>query len=127
MDTIQIDTNAEVSVATKIEAVDTYTAKEVETKTIITETVIDLESLAKDIEATTQEIANTQAYKIEEVANRNSDIARFSQIQDDKIALLQTKLTQLQSKVTELKSKGIQEKPEPVIPIPAEELPVDVI
>jgi len=127
METIQPNTNADITVATAIEVVDTHTAKEIKTETIVTETIIDLESIAKDIEATQSAIAGLEAYKTEEIASRNADIARFTQLQDEKIAELQATLTSLQAKVVELKSKGIQEKPEPVIPIPAEELPVNPV
>jgi len=116
-----------VQVDTKIEVVDSYTAKEVKTKTIITETIIDLESIAKDIQTIEAEISGLNNYKLSEIAGRNADIARFSQIQDEKIAELQVKLTSLQAKAVSLRSKGIQEKPEPVIPIPAEELPVNPV
>lgn len=122
MDTIQPNTNADVSVATKIEAVDTYTAKEIKTKTIVTETVIDLETIAKDIETTQSTITALEAYKAEEISARNSDIARFTQIQDEKIAELQAKLVSLNAKVVDLKSRGIKDKP-----LPAEEASAEII
>lgn len=121
MDKIKTDIK-DILVNKTIETVDTYTAKEVETKTIITETVIDLESLARDIEATQSDITGLEAYKAEEISARNADITRFTQIQDEKIAESQARLVSLNAKVLDLKSKGIQEKP-----LPVEEVPVEAI
>lgn len=126
MENLIPNTNADVSVATTIEAVDTYTAKEIKTETIVTETVIDLETIAKDIETTQSAITDLEAYKAEELSARNSDIARFTQIQDEKIAELQAKLISLNAKVVDLKSRGIKVKPLPV-EVPAEEASAEII
>lgn len=110
--TIEQKSNAGVEVVDiKIEVVDAYTAKEVETKTIVNETIINLDSLAKEVTELESEIANAITYKTDEIAYKTAEISRFTELQDNIIAKKQAKLDSLQAKILDLKSKGITKKP----------------